>query len=95
MNKVKFMLSAIAVTAIVGGALAFKASKLPLANVYCSIDQVCTKVKFTTDNNVTQTANPCNGDYFYTTTTCPITTSFTTVDDPTPVPVRKVKAVIE
>ncbi len=95
MNKVKLFLSAITVTTIVGSALAYKSSKLPLSSVYCSIDDICVKVNFTLTWTVQNSDNPCSGDYFYIHNTCPITTSFTTQDDPTTVPVQKVKRVIE
>jgi len=75
------MLTAIAVLAVVGGALAFKAKTFSDANVYCSTfasPNTCQKVLFTTTTSGT-TEDPCTGDFFYKAATCPITTSFTTV----------------
>lgn len=68
MKKVKFMLTAVAVLAVVGGALAFKA--LSLQNVYCDAGTVCQKVAWKTNIADTDTTEePCGSG---------ITTFFTT-----------------
>ena len=99
MNKIKIMLSAVAVIAIVGGSLAFKASKFSRANVYCSTfgqqQNLCDKVNFTTDNEISSSDNPCSGGLFYTASDCPSTTVFTTVSDGGAHTVQKVKSQAE
>jgi len=65
MKRVKIMLSAIAVLAVVGGALAFKAQKFAHKNVFCSTfpaPNTCrvTDAKFTIAPP--KIANPCGLD---------------------------------
>lgn len=74
MKKVKVILTAVSVFAIVGGALAFKANTLLKKNVYCRISTGCSAVQpFQTDNNFEQpVTNPCGAT---------ITTFFTTNQD--------------
>lgn len=60
MKKAKIMLTAIAVLAVVGGALAFKAKSA--ANVYCknTAGTTCTKALYqTTQISAVTTTNPC------------------------------------
>ena len=43
MKKVKLMVSALAIVAVIGGALAFKAKTLPSVKLYTSLDGTCVK----------------------------------------------------
>lgn len=84
MKKVRIMLTAITVFAIVGGALAFKAKKFVTPNVYCSTftGPTCQLASPNLQTTIVAGAparNPCSGGFYFTTNTCPITTSFTTV----------------
>lgn len=88
MKKVKIMLTAITVFAVVGGALAFKAAKFTAANVYCSTfasPNTCQKQTpsfQTTVNGVAQN-DPCGSSQdFFIDNTC--RTAKTTIPtDPT------------
>ena len=88
MKKAKIMLSAIAVFAIVGGALAFKAQKFGAANIYCA--QNCpsnSKVKYNSVDPgaaVTSTT-PCGANqtiYFSNAGGCQIYTTTPTTTSP-------------
>lgn len=79
MKKAKIMLTAIAVIAVIGGILAFKAKSF--ANVYCKFPGgaiTCQKVAYTTAFRLgITTTDPCiHEDAFYTEDTC-----FTPVDE--------------
>lgn len=70
MKKVKIMLTAITVFAVVSGALAFKAQRFGLKNVYCRVSSACEIKEFqTTDNGQASVTNPCGGTIttYYTT----------------------------
>ena len=98
MNKVKFMLSAVAVIAIVGGALAFKASKQGNANVFCNTfgsPRPCQKVLFTTDNSTSPSDNPCSGGVYFTQSDCQSPAITTNDEDPGTLTIQPVKAVTE
>ena len=92
MKRAKIMLIAIAVVATVGGALAFKAQKFSLQNIYClKASGICTQVAFKTTNVGPFVTTPCINDHpaafsssYYTTTAVPCTQ-----------PVQVAKATIE
>lgn len=80
MKRAKIMLIAIAAVAAVGGALAFKAQKFNLQNVYCkNAAGTCQKKAFKTiDLGDAFYTTPCIGVHpvaftssYYTTNTCP------------------------
>lgn len=74
MKRVKIMLTSVAVLAVVGGALAFKANKFIAANVYCStFQQGCLKQTpsyQTTQNGSAIAFEPCGANSFYTEAGC-------------------------
>lgn len=61
MKKAKLMLTAIAVLAVVGGALAFKAKTFGQGNVFCKFTDGCALVDYTTGqvSGAETTDNPC------------------------------------
>jgi hypothetical protein len=83
MKRAKMMLTALAVFAVVGGALAFNAKKFGQANVFCKIDNVCQPQIWTTTNAdpLARTTNdPCLQEaVFYTDNTCSTPIAETTV----------------
>jgi uncharacterized protein YxeA len=77
MKKAKIMLTSIAVLAVVGGALAFKATKFGQGNVFCKFAQSpnCRLTDYTTDFYAGQatTTNPCTASgqtVYYTENAC-------------------------
>ena len=77
MKKAKIMLMAIAVLAVVGGALAFKTAKFHVRNVFATTPNgVCTTAPYVSaafPGAITTTGT------FYTTSTCPASGVITTV----------------
>ena len=85
MKKIKIMLTAITVLAVVGGALAFKAKTISERNVYCYLPNetvTCQLKQFKTQENGDPVFDICAGDFFYTTNTCPDATKFDDVEIP-------------
>ena len=73
MKRAKIMLTAIAVLAVVGGALAFKAKTFDHASIYCKNGNACNIVQFTftKPTPVTTPSNdPCAQTYFYSESGC-------------------------
>ena len=87
MKRAKIMLTSIAILAVVGGALAFKAKTFGAGNVYCKFDNsgICDLVDYTTTYQGQQpasTTNPCKDALTtstFTTETCGIAQPTTTV----------------
>lgn len=67
MKRVKIMLTAVTVLAVVGGALAFKAQKFTPSAVYCKPSSTCNFANFQRDliSGAVTTTQPCGTNIKY------------------------------